>query len=234
MVDILRYIRRLTRQDRLHAVLGGFRLSGPAVEPTCDALGDLAPDVLIPALHRLADDARAGLPGSPAPSSRTASAGAEVRCSPDAAAGRRPVRALPLPDQVGESLRRRISPRRAAAAHGQGRRVPAGQRARPVRKMPGAAGYEPIWLEHGVTHDAEFEQWANAAWAQAAGPTFVAVWRTVSLDVFDRAGRRALSYLVVRAWVSEYEERPQPGADPGAVAIARVKVENEGWQHDTS
>jgi phage tail-like protein len=103
-----------------------------------------------------------------------------------------------------------------------------------IRKMPGAAGYEPIWLEHGVTYDAELEQWANAAWAQAAGASLVAVWRTVSLDVFDRAGRKALSYLVVRAWVSEYEERPQPGADPSAVAIARMKVENEGWQRDAS
>ena len=39
--------------DRLHAVVGGFHLSGPAFEPiigpTCDALAELAPDHLVPA-----------------------------------------------------------------------------------------------------------------------------------------------------------------------------------------
>jgi 7,8-dihydropterin-6-yl-methyl-4-(beta-D-ribofuranosyl)aminobenzene 5'-phosphate synthase len=65
IVNILRYVRRLTGEDRLHAVLGGFHLSGPAFEPiigpTCDALADLAPDYLVPshctgwrAMHALA------------------------------------------------------------------------------------------------------------------------------------------------------------------------------------
>ena len=53
IVNILHYVRRLTREDRLHAVLGGFHLSGKAFEPiigpTCDALSALAPDVLVPA-----------------------------------------------------------------------------------------------------------------------------------------------------------------------------------------
>src|SRR5215210_2234427 len=30
-----------------------------------------------------------------------------------------------------------------------------------VRKAPGRTKYEPIALERGVTHDTEFEQWAN-------------------------------------------------------------------------
>ena len=53
IVNILRYVRRLTGIDRLHAVVGGFHLSGPAFEPiigpTCDALAELAPDHLVPA-----------------------------------------------------------------------------------------------------------------------------------------------------------------------------------------
>jgi len=52
IVNILRYVRRLTGQDHLHAVIGGFHLSGPTFEPiiapTCDALADLAPDHLVP------------------------------------------------------------------------------------------------------------------------------------------------------------------------------------------
>ena len=52
IVNILRYVRKLTGVDRIHAVIGGFHLSGPIFEkiiaPTCDALGELAPDYLVP------------------------------------------------------------------------------------------------------------------------------------------------------------------------------------------
>ena len=53
IVNILRYVRRLTGESRIHAVLGGFHLSGrafePIIGPTCDALGELSPDFLVPA-----------------------------------------------------------------------------------------------------------------------------------------------------------------------------------------
>jgi 7,8-dihydropterin-6-yl-methyl-4-(beta-D-ribofuranosyl)aminobenzene 5'-phosphate synthase len=52
IVNILRYVRKLTGEDRIHAVVGGFHLSGrlfePIIAPTCDALADLAPDYLVP------------------------------------------------------------------------------------------------------------------------------------------------------------------------------------------
>jgi 7,8-dihydropterin-6-yl-methyl-4-(beta-D-ribofuranosyl)aminobenzene 5'-phosphate synthase len=52
IVNILRYVRKLTGEDRIHAVIGGFHLSGPLFEkivaPTCDALADFAPDYLVP------------------------------------------------------------------------------------------------------------------------------------------------------------------------------------------
>ena len=52
IVNILRYVRKLTGEDRIHAVIGGFHLSGPLFEriiaPTCDALTELAPDYLVP------------------------------------------------------------------------------------------------------------------------------------------------------------------------------------------
>jgi 7,8-dihydropterin-6-yl-methyl-4-(beta-D-ribofuranosyl)aminobenzene 5'-phosphate synthase len=65
IVNILRYVRKLTGEDRIHAVVGGFHLSGPLFEkiipPTCDALAELAPDHLVPchctgwrAIHALA------------------------------------------------------------------------------------------------------------------------------------------------------------------------------------
>ena len=53
VVNILRHARRLTGEERVHAVLGGFHLSGALFEPiipaTVDALADLAPEVVVPA-----------------------------------------------------------------------------------------------------------------------------------------------------------------------------------------
>jgi 7,8-dihydropterin-6-yl-methyl-4-(beta-D-ribofuranosyl)aminobenzene 5'-phosphate synthase len=52
IVNILRYAKKLTGEDRIHAVIGGFHLSGPLFEPiigpTCDALAAFAPDYLVP------------------------------------------------------------------------------------------------------------------------------------------------------------------------------------------
>ena len=52
IVNILRYVRRLTGHDHIHAVIGGFHLGGPGFEPiiapTCDALAELSPDHLVP------------------------------------------------------------------------------------------------------------------------------------------------------------------------------------------
>jgi 7,8-dihydropterin-6-yl-methyl-4-(beta-D-ribofuranosyl)aminobenzene 5'-phosphate synthase len=53
IVNICRYAQRLTGVDQIHAVIGGFHLSGPLFEPilgdTVAALADIAPDVLVPA-----------------------------------------------------------------------------------------------------------------------------------------------------------------------------------------
>ena len=53
IVNIVRYAQRLTGVERVHAVFGGFHLSGPlfapVVQPTVDALAELAPDVVVPA-----------------------------------------------------------------------------------------------------------------------------------------------------------------------------------------
>ncbi len=53
IVNTLRYVRKLTGCNRLHAVVGGFHLNGPRFEPlieqTCDALAEFAPDYLVPA-----------------------------------------------------------------------------------------------------------------------------------------------------------------------------------------
>ena len=53
IINICRYAQRLTGVTRLHAVIGGFHLSGALFEPiiadTVAALEQLAPDVIVPA-----------------------------------------------------------------------------------------------------------------------------------------------------------------------------------------
>ena len=52
IVNILRYAKKLTGEDTIHAVVGGFHLSGPLFEkviaPTCESLAGLSPDYLVP------------------------------------------------------------------------------------------------------------------------------------------------------------------------------------------
>ena len=53
VINICRYAQRLTGVAKLHAVIGGFHLTGPLFEPiigdTVRALEQLAPDVIVPA-----------------------------------------------------------------------------------------------------------------------------------------------------------------------------------------
>ena len=80
------------------------------------------------------------------------------------------------------------------------------------RKSPGRTKYEPITMERGVTHDLEFENWANRVWnyenAQAQNSeTEVSLKdfrKDLILDVFNEAGQKVISYKIFRCWVSEY------------------------------
>ena len=53
VINICRYAQRLTGVGKLHALIGGFHLTGPLFEPiindTVSALEQLAPDVMVPA-----------------------------------------------------------------------------------------------------------------------------------------------------------------------------------------
>jgi 7,8-dihydropterin-6-yl-methyl-4-(beta-D-ribofuranosyl)aminobenzene 5'-phosphate synthase len=53
IVNIVRYARKLTGVEQVYAVIGGFHLNGPLFEPiipaTCQALAEMAPQVIVPA-----------------------------------------------------------------------------------------------------------------------------------------------------------------------------------------
>ncbi len=105
-----------------------------------------------------------------------------------------------------------------------------------TRKSPGRTKYDAITLERGVTHDVEFEQWANKVWnfgSGAGAETSLADFRKdILIDMFNEAGQKVISYRVFRCWVSEYQALPDLDANANAVAIQHIKLENEGWERD--
>src|SRR5919108_4654422 len=104
------------------------------------------------------------------------------------------------------------------------------------RKAPGRTQYEAITLERGVTHDTEFEKWANKVWNFGSGlgsETSLADFRKdITIDVYNEAGQKVLAFNVYRCWVSEYQALPDLDANANAVAIQHIKLENEGWERD--
>lgn len=105
-----------------------------------------------------------------------------------------------------------------------------------TRKSPGRTKFEAITLERGVTHDVDFEQWANKVWNFGSGlgaETSLKDFRKdLIIDVYNEAGQLAIAYKVFRCWVSEYQALPELDANANAVAIQTIKLENEGWERD--
>ena len=106
------------------------------------------------------------------------------------------------------------------------------------RKSPGRTEYDAITLERGVTHDLEFERWANKVWQHGAGlgaeVSLKDFRKDIIIELYNEAGQLAIAYTVFRCWVSEYQALPELDANANAVAIQHIKLENEGWERDTS
>jgi phage tail-like protein len=105
------------------------------------------------------------------------------------------------------------------------------------RKSPGRSEFEAITLERGVTHDREFEAWANKVWSFGSGlgaeSSLKDFRKDIIIEVYNEAGQLVLAYKVFRCWVSEFQALPDLDANANAVAIQTIKLENEGWERDT-
>lgn len=105
-----------------------------------------------------------------------------------------------------------------------------------TRKSPGKSDFEAIMLERGVTHDKDFEQWANKVWNYGSGlgaETSLQDFRKdIILEVYNEAGQLAISYKIYRCWVSDFQALPELDANGNAIAIQSIKLENEGWERD--
>jgi phage tail-like protein len=104
------------------------------------------------------------------------------------------------------------------------------------RKSPGRSEYEAVTLERGVTHDIEFERWANKVWNFGAGlGAEVALKdfrKDLTIEMYNEAGQLVMAYNLFRCWPSEYQPLPDLDANANAVAIQTLKLECEGWERD--
>jgi phage tail-like protein len=107
-----------------------------------------------------------------------------------------------------------------------------------TRKSPGRTEFEAITLERGVTHDAEFEKWANKVWNFGAGlgaETSLKDFRKdVIIELYNEAGQVVIAYRLYRCWVSDFQAQADLDANANVVLIQSIKLENEGWERDTS
>ncbi|HMN97104.1 MAG TPA: phage tail protein [Phycisphaerales bacterium] len=99
------------------------------------------------------------------------------------------------------------------------------------RTSPGRTTFEAVTLERGVTHDPEFVRWAGLV-SNVGGDAAMSLRqlrKDVIIELLNEAGQVAKAYRLHRCWVSEYQALPELDAD--TVAIAMLKLENEGWEH---
>jgi phage tail-like protein len=105
-----------------------------------------------------------------------------------------------------------------------------------TRKSPGRTEYEAISLERGVTHDKDFEQWANKVWNFGSGlgseVSLKDFRKDIRIEVYNEAGQLVKAYNVFRCWVSEFQAQADLDANANAVLIQSIKLENEGWERD--
>jgi phage tail-like protein len=102
-------------------------------------------------------------------------------------------------------------------------------------KSPGRTTYDGITMERGITHDRDFEKWANMVhpYSGDASMDLVNYKKDMMLEVMNEKGHVAFRYFLYDCWISEYTSMPDLDANANAVAIENIKIELEGWERDT-
>lgn len=105
-----------------------------------------------------------------------------------------------------------------------------------ARRSPGATSYEPLLIERGVTHDPEFERWANKVHNLGAGAgaeiSLKDFRKDILLELYNEAGQVVIAYRIYRCWPSEFQALPDLDANANGVAIQHLVLQNEGWERD--
>ncbi len=99
---------------------------------------------------------------------------------------------------------------------------------------PGATIFTPITLERGLSHDPDFETWANLTYNHQgdSAMSLKDYRKNISVELFNLQGSLVMSFNVYRCWVSEYQALPALDANENCVAIERIVLQHEGWERD--
>jgi phage tail-like protein len=97
------------------------------------------------------------------------------------------------------------------------------------RKLPGKTSFDPVTLEAGITYDTAFEDWANLVndFASHSITDLGKFRKNVTVDVFNEANEKAISYELHRAWVSQFQALPDLDSGANAVAITTIQLQYE-------
>ena len=99
---------------------------------------------------------------------------------------------------------------------------------------PGITTFEPIVMERGITHDKTFENWAALAYNSPGTPgmSLKNFRKDIRINLLNEQGTVVRSYMVYRAWVSEYTALPELDASANATAIETIVLTYEGFEID--
>ena len=104
------------------------------------------------------------------------------------------------------------------------------------RKSPGRTKYEAISLERGVTHDKEFENWANKVWNFGAGlgaeVSLKDFRKDIRVELLNESGQVAKAWNCFRCWPSELQVAGDLDAKANDVLLETLVLQNEGWDQD--
>jgi phage tail-like protein len=102
------------------------------------------------------------------------------------------------------------------------------------RLSPSSWKFEPVTVERGVTHDVEFEAWANKVHDTDgdAAMSLKEFRKDITIELLNEQGQIAKAYKVFRCWVSEYTTLPDLDSNTNTIAIESMVLQNEGWERD--
>jgi phage tail-like protein len=104
----------------------------------------------------------------------------------------------------------------------------------PTESPQAAPTYDGVTMERGITHDLEFERFANLvnSYSGDAAMDLANYKKDLTLEVMDEKGHVAKRYFLHRCWVSEFTTLPDLDANANAIALEMIKIELEGWERD--
>lgn len=102
------------------------------------------------------------------------------------------------------------------------------------RLSPGNTTFEPLTLQRGLTHDTEFEDWANLVFNSSGDEamSLVKYKKDIIIELYNLQGTPVIAYRVYRCWVSEYQPLPELDANRSSIAFEKIVLQHEGWERD--